>query len=78
MDNGILLRSEPHKLCDLGYVTVTPTLELLVSKRLKGERQNGEEYYAHHGHPLGGGPQAPAERPSAELLAWHSENRFRE
>ena len=41
--NGILLRSDLHKLFDLGYVTVTPTLKLEVSPRLKAEWENGRE-----------------------------------
>jgi putative restriction endonuclease len=51
--NGILLRSDLHKLFDLGYVTVTPALRLEVSPRLKAEWENGREYYAYHGNELG-------------------------
>jgi putative restriction endonuclease len=52
VSNGILLRSDLHKLFDLGYVTVTPNLCLEVSRRLRAEWENGREYYAHHGSPL--------------------------
>lgn len=78
IENGILLRSDLHKLFDLGYVTVAPDLTLLVSRRLKDEWHNGKEYYAHHGRPLMIRPECPTERPSADYLSWHNDNRFRE
>jgi putative restriction endonuclease len=37
VSNGLLLRSDLHKLFDLGYITVTPELKLLVSRRLREE-----------------------------------------
>ena len=77
VSNGILLRSDLHKLFDLGYVTVTPDLRLEVSPRLKGEWQNGREYYAYHGQSLVVQPSDPVNRPAAEYLSWHNENRFR-
>jgi putative restriction endonuclease len=77
VSNGILLRSDLHKLFDLGYVTVTPELKLEVSPRLKTEWQNGREYYAHHGQALRIRPADPASQPSREFLTWHNENRFR-
>jgi putative restriction endonuclease len=77
VSNGILLRSDLHKLFDLGYVTVTPDLRLEVSPRLRAEWQNGREYYAHHGQQLHVQPADLASRPSREFLTWHNENRFR-
>lgn len=77
VNNGILLRSDLHKLFDLGYVTVTTELRLEVSPRLRAEWQNGREYYAHHGQPLCVQPADPANQPSREFLSWHNENRFR-
>jgi putative restriction endonuclease len=76
VSNGILLRSDLHKLFDLGYVTVTPELRLLVSPKLKAEWENGREYYAHHGKPLQVHPTDPGNQPGAEFLRWHNENRF--
>jgi putative restriction endonuclease len=76
VSNGILLRSDLHKLFDLGYVTVTPDLRLHVSPRLKAEWHNGREYYAHHGEPLRFHPADPASLPSPEFLKWHNEIRF--
>jgi HNH endonuclease len=77
VSNGILLRSDLHKLFDIGYVTVTPELRVEVSPRLKTEWQNGREYYAHHGQPLRIQPADLASRPGREFLTWHNENRFR-
>ena len=77
VSNGILLRSDLHKLFDLGYVTVTPELHLEVSPRLKEEWQNGREYYAHHGKELRFRPENPLSIPSREFLEWHNENRFK-
>jgi putative restriction endonuclease len=75
--NGILLRSDIHKLFDLGYVTVTPALKLEVSPRLKAEWENGHEYYAYHGKDLRCRPADVDNFPSREFLQWHNENRFK-
>ena len=75
--NGILLRSDLHKLFDLGYVTVTPTLRLEVSSRLKAEWENGREYYAYDGKELTCRPRDAANFPSREFLQWHNENTFK-
>lgn len=77
VNNGILLRSDLHKLFDLGYVTVTPDLRLEVSKRLKVEWENGREYYAYHGRELQVRPSSPNSLPGADYLRWHNEQRFR-
>ena len=75
--NGILLRSDLHKLFDLGYVTVTPDLRLEVSRRLKAEWENGREYYAYHGRELSVRPSDPHSLPGVEFLRWHNEQRFK-
>ena len=77
VSNGILLRSDLHKLFDLGYVTDTPELRLEVSPRLKEEWQNGREYYAHHGKVLSFQPADALSHPGKEYLQWHNENRFK-
>jgi putative restriction endonuclease len=77
ISNGILLRSDLHKLFDLGYVTVTPELRLEVSPRLKAEWENGREYYAHHGKELSFRPTEKHSLPSAAFLNWHNENVFK-
>lgn len=67
--NGILLRSDLHKLFDVGYITVTRDLRVEVSPRLREEWHNGREYYVHHGKALEFLPPNPANRPSPEYLA---------
>jgi putative restriction endonuclease len=45
LSNGLLLRSDLHKLFDLGYVGVNPkTLKIEVSRRIREEFGNGRDY----------------------------------
>jgi putative restriction endonuclease len=76
VSNGLLLRSDLHKLFDSGYVTVTPNLRFEVSSRLRADWENGREYYARHGQELRVQPADAANRPSREYLVWHNERRF--
>lgn len=76
LDNGLLLRKDLHALFDRGYVTVTPKLQIEVSKRIKEEFENGREYYRLHGQEM----RSPAARhmyPASESLAWHNEKVFK-
>lgn len=75
--NGLLLRSDLHRLFDRGYITVTPELRLEVSVKLKEDFSNGREYYAHHGKPLVILPDDPGARPDASFLEWHNEKTYR-
>jgi putative restriction endonuclease len=77
VNNGLLLRSDSHRLFDRGYITVTPEYKIEVSRRLKEEYENGRSYYPFHGKPLGHLPALPEDRPSNELLIWHNDNIFR-
>lgn len=46
LSNGLLLRSDPHKLFDLGYLTIDPsTLKIRVSGKIREEFENGRDYY---------------------------------
>jgi len=74
--NGMLLRSDFHKLFDIGLVTVTPDYHIEVSQRIREEWFNGKAYYRLHGQPLSQLPENPAYRPSAVYLRWHNENRY--
>lgn len=74
--NGLLLRSDLHKLFDIGYLTVTPEYRVEVSARIKEEYQNGREYYAHHGQQLLVLPETAEERPSKDFLDWHNQSIF--
>jgi putative restriction endonuclease len=76
LDNGLLLRKDLHALFDRGYMTVTPTLKIEVSKRIKEEFSNGREYYRLHGQEM----RPPAARhmfPSRDSLVWHNEKMFK-
>lgn len=44
--NGILLRSDIHKLYDTGYVTIDPDYTFRVSDQLKEDYNNGKTYYS--------------------------------
>jgi putative restriction endonuclease len=73
--NGILLRSDFHKLLDKGYITFTPEYHLEVSRRIREEFENGREYYALHGNKLRL-PQNTDSWPKPEYLNWHNKNVF--
>ncbi len=75
IDNGLLLRRDLHALFDRGYMTVSPDLEVIVSKRLKDEFHNGEEYLAMTGHRLRA-PARHSDKPNPEFLNWHNQHRF--
>ena len=75
VNNGILLRSDLHRLFDRGYLTVTTDYKLEVSKKLKGHFQNGKSYYPLQGAAIAV-PQSIRERPDLSFLRWHNERRF--
>lgn len=77
VSNGILLRSDIHRLFDKGYVTVTNDYHFIVSGRLKQDFANGKSYYGLHGKRLHL-PDDPKHHPSAEMLIWHNENCYKE
>lgn len=77
ISNGLLLRSDMHRLFDTRYITVTKDLKIEVSKRIKEEFQNGREYYQYHGKDLLYLPQREIDRPACQYIDWHNENIFR-
>ena len=77
VSNGILLRSDWHRLYDEGYVTVTPELRIEISPRIREEFSNGRDYYAHHGRKLAVVPAEAWEMPSRDYLDWHNQNVYR-
>lgn len=77
VNNGLLLRSDLHKLFDLGYVTVTTDFCIEVSKRIKEEYENGRDYYALQGRSLVSLPDDHSYRPSREYIDWHNTKIFR-
>ncbi len=74
--NGLLLRSDVHKLFDLGYISVTPDMRVRVSDRLRADFQNGRTYYPMDKQPLVM-PSDDALHPSRDFLAWHNDVVFR-
>lgn len=75
VSNGLLLRTDIHKLFDRGYVTVASDLRFAVSERLKADFDNGAHYYAMQGAQLAL-PRSGFRPPSAEALRWHRENAY--
>jgi len=74
--NGILLRSDIHKLYDRGYVTVDPDYTFRVSSRLKDEFNNGKTYYELENRKIWL-PGDPEHWPSRENLEYHQHVLFR-
>ena len=75
--NGLLLRSDFHKLFDLGFITVTPEFNVEVSPKIREEWFNGKTYYRLHGQHVTNLPVEFAQQPNPEFLRWHNENRYR-
>ncbi|WP_458388389.1 HNH endonuclease [Sphingomonas sp. F9_3S_D5_B_2] len=75
VSNGLLLRTDIHKLFDRGYVTVTEDLRFSVSERLKADFDNGKHYYEMHGREVAT-PAPGIALPSQDALRWHRENRY--
>jgi putative restriction endonuclease len=44
--NGLVLRSDLHRLFDSGYVTIDTESRFVVGRRLKNDFENGKTYYA--------------------------------
>lgn len=71
--NGLLLRTDIHRLFDLGYVTVSNDHRFEVSHRLKADFDNGRHYYDLHGTAVRQ-PRRGYAAPAADALAWHREH----
>jgi putative restriction endonuclease len=74
--NGVLLRSDIHRLFDQGYVTITPDHRFCVSQRIRDEFDNGVIYYDLHGRQI----RLPSEaehQPDPSALEWHSTSVFK-
>lgn len=76
LGNGLLLRSDFHKLFDIGMLTIAPDYRVEVSTRIREEWFNGKAYYRLHGQPLANLPVDVKQRPSPAFLQWHNENRY--
>lgn len=76
VSNGLFMRSDLHKLFDQGYVTVSTSFHVEVSRWIKEEYENGRDYYALDGRRLMVIPSNVADRPSQNFLEWHNNNVF--
>ncbi len=77
ISNGLLLRSDLHKLFDLGYLTVTNSFRVEISKKIKEEFENGRDYYKYHGAHLSYLPVRDMDKPSSQFLDWHNQTTFK-
>lgn len=75
ISNGLLLRADFHRLFDQGYITVTPTLDIEVSRRLKEDYENGRSYYPYHGKRINV-PHEVQDSPAPDFLLWHNTERY--
>ena len=75
VDNGLLLRSDIHKLYDAGYITVTPDYKVRVSHKLKDDFDNGDPYYPFDMTEIWL-PPSERDRPNRELLERHADLKF--
>lgn len=76
VNNGLLLRSDLHRLFDRGYVTVDSNdRRFIVSRRIKDDYENGREYYSLHGVVVRD-TQTIGSAPSETNLQYHAENVF--
>jgi len=73
--NGLLLRTDIHRLFDLGYVTVSEDHRFEVSSRLKADFDNGRHYYDLHGTKIGV-PKRGFPLPAPAALQWHHNHRY--
>ena len=77
LSNGILMRSDLHRLFDGGYLTIDPRdRKVVVSRRIREEFENGKEYYRLEGQAIRE-PRDPAFRPLTENIEYHAYNRFK-
>jgi putative restriction endonuclease len=76
ISNGLLLRSDFHKLFDAGLITVEPDYKIRVSGRIRDQYFNGKAYYRLDGQQLATLPENTLDHPNPEFLRWHNNERF--
>ena len=77
VSNGLLLRSDIHKLFDKGYLTITSDYHIEVSSRIKEQYENGRDYYKFHGNELITMPSLMNQKPGKEFIDWHNCNIYK-
>ena len=78
INNGILLRSDIHTLFDRGYITIDTDYRVVISKRIKEEFGECQQYLKYHGKHLVKLPENKQDYPLKKYLEWHNENVFME
>jgi len=76
IENGLLLRSDLHKLFDTGYITITDKFQLEVSSKLKEDYNNGKVYYKLNGTKINL-PKSIENIPSKEFIEYHNTHIYR-
>lgn len=78
VSNGLLLRTDVHRLYDRGYLSIDGDLRLRVSPQLRNHGWNGTEFYEREaaGFKILP-PDDPANQPDRDALTWHFEHKFR-
>ena len=71
VDNGRPLQSDLRTLLKGDYMTVTPSLDVEVSQRIREDSENGRHCSALHGERVTE-PTDRRQRLSAEFLRWHN------
>jgi len=77
INNGILLRSDLHKLFDSGYMTLTKDYRIEISRKIKEEFENGGEYYKYHGKNMIVLPQRSMDQPRSDFIEWHNQHIYK-
>lgn len=76
VNNGILLRSDFHILFELGYMTIDKRYNIEISRHIREDFSDAEEYYSYHGSTLTILPERLDWLPNPQYLEWHNENVF--
>lgn len=76
LSNGILLRSDIHRLFDAGYITITPEHRVEASRRMKEDFDDGDNYLGLSGQRVWV-PESETVRPDASTLRWHNDTVYR-
>lgn len=76
LDNGMLLRSDVHILFDAGYLGVDDKHRIQVSRLLRDDFGNGQEFYDLAGRVIDL-PDVRADRPSVDAIEYHMDEVFK-
>jgi len=74
--NGILIRSDMHRLFDAGYITITRDYHVEVSRRIREDFDNGKYYFTFHGQRIAL-PRDPSLAPDPGYIEWHNNNIYK-